>query len=140
MKYLRYCLPFLIFGLGSCSCAPEELIRFAFSGMDTMLGGGFMPSEQLRALGGFTSTSVNLSKTSENGVEESVIFLILENGDPKILAENREILARKCAELYLKEFEDAEEYDKITVQLVQSDPFNPENVSLEEYTFEVQDF
>jgi hypothetical protein len=140
MKYLRYCLPFLIFGLGSCSCAPEELIRFAFSGMDTMLGGGFMPSEHLRALGGFTSTSVNLSKTSENGVEESVIFLILENGDPKILAENREILARKCAELYLKEFEDAEEYDKITVQLVQSDPFNPENVSLEEYTFEVQDF
>ena len=140
MKYLRYCLPFLIFGLGSCSCAPEELIRFAFSGMDTMLGGGFMPSEQLRALGGFTSTSVNLSKTSENGVEESVIFLILENGDPKILAENREILARKCAELYLKEFEDAEEYDKITVQLVQSDPFNPENISLEEYTFEVQDF
>jgi len=99
-----------------------------------------MPSEQLRALGGFTSTSVSLSKSSENGVEESVIFLILENGDPKILAENREILARECAELYLKEFEDAEEYDKITVQLVQSDPFNPENVSLEEYTFQVQDF
>lgn len=140
MKYLRYYLPFLFLGLGSCSCAPEELIRFAFSSMETMLGGGFMPSEQLRALGGFTSTSVKLSKTSENGVEESVIFLILENGDPKILAENREILARKCAELYLKEFENAEEYDKITVQLVQSDPFNPENVSLEEYTFEVQDF
>ena len=69
-------LPF--FGLGSCSCAPEELIRFAISGMDTILGGGFVPSEQLRALGGFTSTSVHLSKTSENGVEESIIFLSLK--------------------------------------------------------------
>jgi len=140
MKKIKYFLPLLFFCLSSCSCAPEELARFAFGGMESLLGGGFMPSEQLRALGGFTSTSVSLSKSSENGVEESVIFLILENGDPKILAENREILARECAELYLKEFEDAEEYDKITIQLVQSDPFNPENVSLEEYTFQVQDF
>jgi len=124
MKKIKYFLPLLFFCLSSCSCAPEELARFAFGGMESLLGGGFMPSEQLRALGGFTFTSV----------------MILENGDPKILAENREILARECAELYLKEFEDAEEYDKITVQLVQSDPFNPENVSLEEYTFQVQDF
>jgi tRNA G10 N-methylase Trm11 len=105
-----------------------------------MLGDGFMPSEELRALGKFQNTSINISNSSQNGVEESIIFLRLENGDPKIMAENRELLARKCAELYLSGFEKKADYEKITIQFVQTDPYNPENVSQEEYTFATQDF
>ena len=108
--------------------------------MESLLGDGFLPSEELRALGKFQSTSVNLSNTTQDGVEESIIFLRLENGDPKILAEQREQLARNCAELYLRDFEKASEYKKITIQFVQTDPYNPENVSMEEYTFDTQDF
>jgi len=132
-------LVFLLFSTG-CSCAPEEIAQFAFSSMESLLGDGFMPSEELRALGKFQSTSINLSNTSQDGVEESIVILRLENGDPKIMAEQRELLARNCAELYLKDFEKGTEYEKITIQFVQTDPYNPENVSLEEYTFDTQDF
>lgn len=130
----------LFFFLSGCSCAPEEIAQFAFGSMESLLGDGFLPSEELRALGKFQSTSVNLSNTTQDGVEESIIFLRLENGDPKILAEQREQLARNCAELYLRDFEKASEYKKITIQFVQTDPYNPENVSMEEYTFDTQDF
>jgi hypothetical protein len=126
--------------LTSCACAPEEIAQFAFGSMESLLGDGFLPSEELRALGKFQSTSVNLSNTNQNGVEESIIFLRLEDGDPKILAEQREQLARNCAELYLRDFEKAADYKKITIQFVQTDPYNPENVSMEEYTFDTQDF
>lgn len=131
---------FLFFSLSGCACTPEDIAQFAFSSMEGFLGDGFMPSEELRALGKFQGTSVNLSNTSQDGVEESIIFLRLENGDPKILAEKRELLARNCAELYLRDFEKAADYDKITIQFVQTDPYNPENVSMEEYTFDTQDF
>jgi hypothetical protein len=40
----------------------------------------------------------------------------------------------------LRDFKNAKEYTKITVQFVQTDPYNPENISMEEYTFEVSDF
>ncbi len=131
---------FLFFSLSGCACAPEEIAQFAFGSMESLLGDGFLPSEELRALGKIQSTSVNISNTSQDGVEESIIFLRLENGDPKILAEQREQLARKCAELYLRDFEKAADYKKITIQFVQTDPYNPENVSMEEYTFDTQDF
>ena len=125
--------------LTSCACAPDEIAQFAFGSLENMLGDGFMPSEELRALGKFQNTSVNISNSSQNGVEESIIFLRLENGDPKIMAEQREQLARNCAELYLRNFEKAADYKKITIQFVQTDPYNPENVSMEEYTFDTQD-
>ena len=131
---------FLLFSLSGCACAPEEIAQFAFGSMESLLGDGFMPSEELRALGKFQSTSVNLSNSSQNGEEESIIFLRLENGDPKIMSEQREQLARNCAELYLRDFKKAADYKKITIQFVQTDPYNPENVSLEEYTFDTQDF
>jgi hypothetical protein len=126
--------------LWSCSCAPEEIAEFAFSNMESFLGEGFMPSEEIRALGKFESTSVNLSNSSQDGLEESTIFLKLENGDPKIMVEQRELLARKCAELYLKDFEKAADYEKITIQFVQTDSYNPQNVSMEEYVFATKDF
>jgi hypothetical protein len=126
--------------LWSCSCAPEEIAEFAFSNMESFLGEGFMPSDEIRALGKFEGTSVNLSNSSQDGLEESIIFLKLENGDPKVMAGQRELLARKCAELYLKDFEKAADYEKITIQFVQTDPYNPQNVSMEEYVFATKDF
>jgi hypothetical protein len=139
MRIHRF-FPLLFLFIWSCSCAPEGIAQFAFGSLENMLGDGFMPSEELRALGKFQNTSINISNSSQNGVEESIIFLRLENGDPKIMAENRELLARKCAELYLSGFEKKADYEKITIQFVQTDPYNPENVSQEEYTFATQDF
>lgn len=130
----------LIVLVSSCACAPEEIAEFAFNGMEGLLGDGFLPSEELRALGKFEGVSVNLSSSSQDGVQESTIFLKLQNGDPKIMAEQRELLARNCAELYLRDFEKAADYKKITIQFVQTDSYNPANVSLEEYTFDTQDF
>ena len=130
----------LIVLVSSCACAPEEIAEFAFNGMEGLLGDGFLPSEELRALGKFEGVSVNLSSSSQDGVQESTIFLKLQNGDPKIMAEQRELLARNCAELYLRDFEKAADYEKITIQFVQTDSYNPANVSLEEYTFATQDF
>jgi len=133
-------LTMLFLFLWSCSCAPEEIAEFAFSNMESFLGEGFMPSDEIRALGKFEGTSVNLSNSSQDGLEESIIFLKLENGDPKVMAGQRELLARKCAELYLKDFEKAADYEKITIQFVQTDPYNPQNVSMEEYVFATKDF
>ncbi len=130
----------LIVLVSSCACAPEEIAEFAFNGMEGLLGDGFLPSEELRALGKFEGVSVNLSSSSQDGMQESTIFLKLQNGDPKIMAEQRELLARNCAELYLRDFEKAADYKKITIQFVQTDSYNPANVSLEEYTFDTQDF
>lgn len=130
----------LIVLVSSCACAPEKIAEFAFNGMEGLLGDGFLPSEELRALGKFEGVSVNLSSSTQDGVQESTIFLKLQNGDPKIMAEQRELLARNCAELYLRDFEKAADYEKITIQFVQTDSYNPANVSLEEYTFDTQDF
>lgn len=126
--------------LGSCACEPEDIARLAFSGMENLMGEGFMPSEEIRALGRFQGMSVNLSQSNVDGSVESTIFLRLENGDPVILGNQPEILARKCAEMYLKDFEKSVDYQKITVQFILSDPANPENVSMQEYTFDTADF
>ena len=139
MRIYRF-LPILFLFSWSCSCAPEELAELAFNGMEGLLGDGFLPSEEIRALGKFEGVSVNLSTSTQEGVEESIIFLKLENGDPKIMAEQRELLARNCAELYLRDFEKAADYEKITIQFIQTDSYNPQNISLEEYTFATQDF
>ncbi|MDA1267706.1 MAG: hypothetical protein O2829_01245 [Bacteroidetes bacterium] len=133
-------LPLFFLILWSCSCAPEKIAEFAFNGMEGFLGEGFLPSEEIRGLGKFESTSVTLSKSTEGDTEESIIFLKLQNGDPQLMADQREQLARNCAELYLRDFENANEYTKITIQFVQTDSYNPENISVEEYTFEVKDF
>lgn len=137
---IRYFLPLLFLCLWSCSCAPEEVAKFALTNIERLLGEGFMPSEEIIRLGKFESSSVNISKSTEGDKEESIIFLRLENGDPKIMAEKRELLARNCAELYLRDFEKAADYEKITIQFVQTDSYNPENVSIEEYTFATEDF
>ncbi|NVJ86923.1 MAG: hypothetical protein HWE15_11495 [Algoriphagus sp.] len=138
INFLRYPLIALVFlsFFSSCSCEPEDLVRYAFKGIEKMMGEGFLPSEEIRALGDFESTSVNLQRTND----ESIIILRLENGDPKILSNQPEILARKCAEIYLSDFKNAHNYEKIIVQFVQTDPINPENFALQEHEFETKDF
>ncbi|GAA0879891.1 hypothetical protein GCM10009119_28600 [Algoriphagus jejuensis] len=126
--------------LSSCACEPEDIASFAFKGMETFMGAGFMPSEEIRATGRFQGMSVNLSSSSVDGEEESTIFLKLENGDPVALGHQPELLARKCAELYLRDFEKSGEYQKITVQFIQSDPSSPENIAMQEYMFDTKDF
>jgi hypothetical protein len=131
---------FLAAWFSSCTCEPEDIAQVAFSGMENILGEGFMPSDEIRALGDFQGMSVNLGQSSVDGEVESTIYLKLENGDPKLLGYQPEVLARKCAELYLRDFENAPNYEVITVQFLQSDPANPENIAMQEYTFTVSDF
>ena len=126
--------------LSSCACDPEDIAQSALWGLEKMMGEGFMPSEEIRALGKFQGVSVNLSQSTADDVTESTIFLKLGNGDPLILGNQPEVLARKCAELYIRDFQDARAYTLITVQFVQTDPRNPENYAMQEYTFETKDF
>ncbi|RAI89972.1 hypothetical protein [Algoriphagus yeomjeoni] len=131
---------FLLVTFSSCSCNPENIAKFAFKGMEAMMGEGFMPSEEIRRLGNFQGMNVNLSKSTTDDETISTIFLKLQNGDPLILGNQPEVLARKCAELYLRDFENAEDYQQITVQFIQTDPTNPENVAMQEYMFDTKDF
>ncbi len=108
--------------------------------METLMGEGLLPSEEIRALGNFQGMSVNLSNSTEDDETQSVIFLQLQNGDPLVLGNQPEILARKCAELYINDFEKSADYQQITVQFIQNDPRNPENFAMQEYTFETADF
>ncbi|MEN2281889.1 hypothetical protein AAGF08_07090 [Algoriphagus sp. SE2] len=124
----------------SCSCNPENIIKFAFKGMESMMGEGFLPSEEIRALGDFQGMSVALNSSTVDDHVESTIFLKLENGDPVKLGNQPEILARTCAEIYLRDFENSDNYRQITVQFIQTDPSNPENIAIQEYTFETKDF
>ncbi len=130
----------VILSFSSCSCEPEQVIKFAFKGMETFIGEGFMPSPEIAQLGGFQTTSVNLSQSSDNDITKGTIFLKLENGDPVLLGNQPEILARKCAEIYLRDFKKADNYQEITIQFIQTDPTNPDNFAMQEYTFDVDDF
>ena len=109
---------FLILSVSSCACAPEEFAQFAYSSMENILGDGFMPSEELRALGKFQSTSVNLSNSTQDGVEESTIFLRLENGDPKILAEQREQLLMSLRTPYCTSIDPVAWYNSINTKWI----------------------
>ena len=135
-----FLLFFSISLLSSCSCNPENIAKFAMKGMESMMGEGFMPSEEIRALGDFRGMSVALNSSTVDDHTESTIFLKLENGDPVKLGNQPEILARKCAEIYLADFENSENYREITVQFIQTDPNNPENMAMQEYTFDTKDF
>lgn len=140
MRNRIFILLFFLATISSCSCNPENIAKFAFKGMEAMMGEGFMPSEEIRMLGNFQGMNVNLSKSTTDDSTISTIYLKLQNGDPLILGNQPEVLARKCAELYLRDFENAGDYQQITVQFIQIDPTNPENVAMQEYLFNTEDF
>ena len=134
LKAITYLMA--IFLLGGCACEPESLIQVAMKGMGMMVGDGFLPSQEITALGNFQNVSVSIEKMNDQGE----IFLKLQNGDPLRIGDRPEVLARKCAEIYLRDFENATDYQQITVQFIQSDPQNPDNFAMQEYVFEVSDF
>jgi len=139
MTRIFLCVYIILF-FTSCSCNPESMAKFAMRGMESMMGEGFIPSEEIRTLGNFQNMSVSLNTNKAEDTVQSTIFLKLENGDPLILGNQPEILARKCAEIYLRDFENSANYRQITVQFLQGDPTNPENFAMQEYTFETSDF
>lgn len=105
-----------------------------------MMGEGFLPSEEIRSLGDFKGMSVNLSSNQTENGSENTIFLKLEDGDPLKLGNQPEVLARKCAEVYLRDFQKSDNYKQITVQFIQNDPMNPDNYAMKEYIFNTSDF
>ncbi|WP_157366910.1 hypothetical protein [Algoriphagus vanfongensis] len=136
---LLICSVVLIATISSCSCNPEKIASLALRGMETMMGDGFMPSDEIRHLGEFQHVSVNLSKSTTEDSESGTIFLKLQDGDPLLLGNQPEILARKCAEIYVRDFENSSDYQQITVQFIQTDPQNPDNFAMQEYEFQVED-
>lgn len=136
---LLICSVVLIATISSCSCNPEKIASLALRGMETMMGDGFMPSDEIRHLGEFQHVSVNLSKSTTEDSESGTIFLKLQNGDPLLLGNQPEVLARKCAEIYVRDFENSSDYQQITVQFIQTDPQNPDNFAMQEYEFQVED-
>jgi len=140
MRSKIFILLFFLVTFSSCSCNPENLVKFAFKGIESMMGKGFLPSDEIRMLGDFQGVNVSLNKSSDEGENTSTIFLKLENGDPIKLGNQPEILARKCAEIYLRDFENAVDYQQITVQFIQTDPANSENFAMQEYIFDTKDF
>lgn len=121
----------------SCSCEPEQIAHYAFKGMEALIGQGVLPSEEIRQLGKFEGMNVSINQSSEKG---AFIQLKLTNGDPTLLGGQREILARKCAEIYLRDFENSKKFDSILIQFIQIDSSNPENIAMEEYEFQIKDF
>jgi len=141
MKIIRFLLILFLAGnIASCSCNPEKVLKFAFKGMNAVMGEGFLPSEEIRALGDFKGMSVNLSVNKTEGISESTIFLKLEDGDPVLIGNQPEILARKCAEIYLRDFKNSDNYQQITIQFIQNDPMNPDNFAMQEFIFNTEDF
>ena len=54
MRNIKYTLLlFLGYGLVSCSCEPEQIAHYAVKGMEMMVGEGYMPSDEIQALGYF---------------------------------------------------------------------------------------
>lgn len=128
----------LVFSLSSCDV--EDVFKGLKWGMDNFIGDGFLPSDEIVALGAFQRTEVNLQQKTENGEAAGTIELKLYNGNSEALRFNEEGTARKCAELYAEGFSKIEDYQKIMIYLIQTDPFNPDNIAITEYVFEVKDF
>ncbi|OYX15225.1 MAG: hypothetical protein B7Z16_13585 [Algoriphagus sp. 32-45-6] len=126
--------------LSSCSCSPEDLMSFAFRSMESVMGDGFFPSEEVLKQGNFRVAGVSMQSSGIGEDYQSLIELTLKNGDPKLLNPHPEIVARKCAELYLRDFEKKEDYQTILIRFEESYPENPQDIAIMEFSFEVKDF
>ncbi|AFL84174.1 hypothetical protein Belba_1563 [Belliella baltica DSM 15883] len=129
---------FLVFSLSSCDV--EDVFKVFKWSVDSFIGEGFLPSEEIIALGAFQRTEVNVQQKTENGESAGTIELKLYNGNSEALRLNEEGTARKCAELYAEGFSKIEDYQKIMIYFIQTDPNNPDNIAITEYAFEVKDF
>lgn len=125
--------------LSSCACDPENLIKGAMWGMEKMAGVGYFPSPEILALGNFERVEVSMSKQHLDGETQAEIELRLINGKGPDMHYSEENLARKCAELYAKEYSKIYEYQTIRIVFIQTDPFQPDNMAMSEYSFQVED-
>lgn len=108
-------------------------------GFNKMAGEGYFPSQEILALGEFEGAEVIVSKINKNGENENNLELRLHNGKSQTLRLSEENTARKCAEIYAKGYSKINEYKTIKISFIQTDPFNPENFAVSEYSFEVKD-
>lgn len=137
---LRCILFFLLLcGLSSCACDSEKIFRGLIWGMNKLAGEGYFPSEEILALGDFESVEVNMTQSIQDGETKSEVELGLINGKGEELYYNQENLARKCAALYAQTYSKIEDYNTIKIKFIQTDPYNPENLAISEYSFEVKD-
>lgn len=108
-------------------------------GLNKMAGEGYFPSEEILQFGEFERVEVNMSRSSVNGENNSVIQLRFFNGKNPALHYNQENIARRCAELYAAEYSKIEKYRTVQVVFIYTDPLDPNNFSQNEYSFEVSD-
>jgi hypothetical protein len=141
MKPIKLGLALLGFSilLQACSCEPENLTKGLFWGFNKIAGEGYFPSPELIALGGFEHVEVAVNHSIFNGEDQSRIELKLYNGKSREFLENEANVARKCAELYAANYSRISEFKTIDIQFVKVDPINPENYTIAEYNFEVND-
>jgi hypothetical protein len=129
----------LLFLFSSCACDGEKVMKAMFWGMNKLAGDGYFPPEELLALGDFERVEVNMYRSNQNGVSHAEVELRLINGKRHAMHQSEENLARKCAELYAKSYSKIMEYDEVKIVFIQTDPFNPNNMAMSEYSFRVED-
>lgn len=108
--------------------------------MESVLGEGFFPSEEVLRQGDFQAAGVSMRSSGIGEDHQSLIELTLKNGDPKLLNNQPEIIARKCAELYLRDFGNKDDFQTILIRFEESFPENPQDIAILEFSFEVKDF
>ncbi|MCL6259752.1 hypothetical protein M3O96_11680 [Aquiflexum sp. TKW24L] len=125
--------------ISSCACDGETMVKGMMWGFNKIAGEGYIPSNEIMALGEFESVEVNVSQIYADGEDQSTIELRLFNGKSPEMRVREDNVARKCAELYAQGYSKIEDYKIIKISFIQTDPFNAENYAISEYTFEVKD-
>lgn len=128
-----------LFGTSSCSCDGESVFKIVTWGFHKVAGEGYFPSAEILALGDFENVEVSIQKSVQNGKRFNEVGLRLINGKGPQMHEREELIARRAAELYAEGYSKIEEFDSIIVTFIQTDPFNPENLAMSEYSFQVKD-
>lgn len=138
---MKNSLPLLVilFVISSCSCEPENLIKGAMWGFSKMVGEGYFPSDEILEFGEFERVEVNMNRSNVDGENHSFVQLRFYNGKNPALQYNQENIALRCAELYAQEYSKIKKYKEIQIVFIQSDPINPDNFTMNEYSFNVQD-
>jgi formylmethanofuran dehydrogenase subunit E len=137
---LRFSIFLLFLGsMSSCACDGEQIIRGMMWGMNKLAGEGYFPSNEILALGDFEGVEVNMTQNYHNGDSKAEVELSLINGKGHELQYNQENLARKCAILYAHGYSKIEDYNSVKIKFIQTDPFNPDNLAISEYSFGVED-
>lgn len=123
----------------SCACDGEKVFKALTWSMNKLAGDGYFPSQEILALGDFEGVEVNMQKRVEDGKNFNEVELKLINGKGPQMHQGEELLARHVAELYAKDYSKIQEYDVVKIIFIQTDPYNPDNLAITEYSFQVND-